>query len=444
MSVSAFGNFGTGSIAREALRDVLALGRDLYHYKGKNVPKGKLVDRIMKAPRRSKRAFKPKTRAAKMASRKRKRTSTKKRKCSFKKARKPRVLKDMVRRKYDDHSTLNKSEAAWLGVQHHTSYTRIYDIVGEAVLKTLLNKAKIFPRHYDDLISDEVHQVIMYFKRMNTGTGVDEFETSTAGNTYTTAPTTTYALMATTVSDLIQLRATGGSPGGGGYYLYAMTLRRGGVNLIDTKMENLDSAKLIVKVQRTVSIQNITPSDDAVAGKAGESTDLNCNPLVGKRYKFSQPIPKIVDQMKSTIVHADIFQNYTPSVSGLSSMPDLGADDYLAHPVNATGLFTNCRGVASISLAPGKMKKEKVTFSYTGSLRDFVLKNPVDGSGVLYNYTVTPSGSCTWFCFEQEFRHGTHSKVGLGVNVDTEMQANLYPKMEKRLLKHYDQSAVTL
>lgn len=449
MSLSSFGNFGTGSIARELVKDVLNVGRDLYSYRGKNVPKGKLIDRTMKAPRRSikKRAFKPKTRAAKTASRKRKRTSTKKRKGSFKKARKPKVQKDLVRRKYDDHATMDKDQAAWLGVQHHASYTRMYDVLGEAVVKMILNKDKIYPKFYDQIVGDQVRSIKLFFKRMNTGNGQDEFHLD-SGNEVTIGATDTFAGVATAVADRLQLRASTGNPVGGGYYLFKIQMHRRTEtqNLTSQtfacEVKDMDIAKIRLTVSRAITLQNITKSDDAAVGQAGSITDINVNPLSGKKYKFSEPVPKLIDQLKTPLITAG-FEKYTPNDAGATTV--IGAiaeDDLLAHPVMATSLFSNCRGSSTISLAPGASKTERTTFSFNGTLKSFVLRNPIDANGNLYNYTVQPVGACTWFCFEQTMRHGNHSKVGLGVNIDTTMTCKVSPVYEKAMLRHYKQDTI--
>lgn len=379
------------------------------------------------------------------------RRPAKKKKRTYKKGvfRKPRKvkkkpLKNMVRRKFDDNGVISKQRCVWLGVHHHVSYARLYDIIGEAVLKALMEKAKIYIRHYDEGVSDTIGSVNLYFKRVNTANGTDELEGSGAANSINVTPGMTFAQLATSVSDLIQLRASGGSPGGGGYYLYNIHLDRMGSNAImDCQLTEVDCAKLEVYCQREVTLQNITSTDDAPPAEAGQTTDLNTNPLVGKQYKFYEPVPKVYDEIKSKFPGVDFFQSYTPNDAGLASTGDHGEDSLLSHPVEAKNFFCNAKKEGGIYLAPGKFKKEKITFSFKGTLKQFVLKNPINAAGQLYNYTVEPVGGCTLFAFEQQLRHGDKVHVSLGVNVQTNMQAKLTPVMPKRILKHYKEDTVT-
>ena len=375
---------------------------------------------------------------------KRKRTYT--RKTTFRKARKvsKTPMKNVVRRKYDDNSVVTKDRCLWLGVHHHASYTRLYDIIGEACLKALMDKAKIYVRHYDEPTSDTIGSVTLYFKRINTATGADEYDTS-ADNTISATPGVSFKDFATAVADRIQLRASAGSPGGGGYYLYSMSLKRtGSSSIYDHQITEMDCAKLEIQVQREITLQNITRSEDATGGETGTSVDIDSNPLVGKKYKFYEPIPKVFDEIRASNVGTDFFGNYTPNAAGLQTTVDQPEDSLLSHPVNGKNIFCNVKKEGGVYLAPGKYKKEKVTFSFKGSLKDWVLKNPINAQGLLYNYTVTPSGSCTLFAFEQQLRHGTRADVKIGVNVSTNMQAKVTPVMPKRIMKHYQESVLTL
>lgn len=388
-------------------------------------------------------AMKPKA-VYRRSMKKRKRTYTPK--SAFRKPRKvsKKPLKNMIRRKYDDNGVISKQRCVWLGVHHHVSYTRLYDIIGEAVLKALMDKAKIYVRHYDELIADTIGSVSCYFKRTNTSNGADEYEGSGSANIINVSPAMTFSQLATAVADLIQLRASAGSPGGGGYYLYQMHLERTGSSAImDCQMTEIDCAKLEVYCQREVTLQNVTSSDDAAADKAGSMQDINTNPLVGKQYKFYEPVPKVFDEIKGSMPGVDFFDKYTPNDAGLQSTGDHPDDSPISHPVQGKNFFCNLRKEGGVYLAPGKYKKEKVYFSFKGTLKQFVLKNPITSTGQLYNYTVDPVGSCTLFAFEQQLRHGTRVHVSLGVNVHTNMQAKLTPVMPKRILKHYKEDTIT-
>lgn len=452
--MSRFGSniaYWGGKLLTQSLRDIKRHRNTSHYVERPSDQIGYKSSQKSKMPvRRTTYGMKRRRDASRMPYVKRRPAKKKKRKYSkkgtFRKPRKvtKKPMKNMVRRKYDDNGVISKQRCVWLGVHHHVSYARLYDIIGEAVLKALMDKAKIYVRHYDESVADIIDNVSLFFKRINTANGADEFEASGAGNVITVTAGMTFATLATAVSDLIQLRASGGSPGGGGYYLYSITMdRQGEAANGDIQLTEVDCAKLEVYCQREITVQNITSTDDADPAKAGETTDINANPLVGKQYKFYEPVPKVFDEIKNSLAGVDFFQSYTPNDAGLQSTGDHSDDSPISHPVQGKNFFCNVKKEGGIFLAPGKYKKERVTFSFKGSLKQFVMKNPINATGQLYNYTVDPSGGCTLFAFEQQLRHGTKVHVSLGVNCLTNMQAKLTPVMPKRILKHYKEDTVT-
>lgn len=124
-------------------------------------------------------------------------------------------------------------------------------------------------------------------------------------------------------------------------------------------------------------IQNVTAADGTggPGGDTFQSDRIDNNPLKGKLFRFSGPLPKlnahrgIATTMQVTPVpeeNAYQLQRDT-NVDGII-MPSIALSGVWAQVPNASQ-FANCKGELNISLDPGAMRDYTITFSYSGTLQ---------------------------------------------------------------------------
>lgn len=370
----------------------------------------------------------------------------------FRKARKP--IKDRgryVARNYDDYGTMERDHSLWLGFQHHGSRDRLFDIIGEAVLKSALAKLRIYPRSYDEVIkSIDYADMSMEFNRVNS-VGADSalFEPCVIHNR-------SFKDVATDVGLFLQKHANGDPAGAPNTdtvarYLSKITL----YNATDPSKATIEIADvgdsiISVKVKQKIRFQNITKNVDG-------NLDLDqagLNPLRGRKYVFANFRPRLIDKIHGTHPQYDDFMVTDPviagpvdSAPGIAPVPITGSlakDDPISHPPAARQLFSNCKASTAITMAAGAMKHEVTSFTMVHKLKTLIERIYYAG------FDKGAFGGCTWFGLEKAYRQAQPSgvtnddRISVGFNREVHMYAKCKFITQKSMLKHYDASDVGL
>lgn len=371
----------------------------------------------------------------------------------FRKATKPIVdLGKYVSRNYDDYGTIEKNHTLWMCFQHHGSYGRLFDIIGESVAKAVLAKIKKYPRSYDEIISSaDLDTALLFFRRVNIAgdDGADVTQVVAINGQ-------TFKQIAGNFAYTMEEMATANGTVAPNVDTVARYLRQ--VNLYHgadaTKgqiiIKDIGDSSVNVIVKQRIRMQNVTKniSDNLNTDQAG------LNPLRGRKYVFANQRARVIDQ-----VHADNtprydgFMHMQPSIIGPSG--DVGdginiiagplpKDDPISHPPPARQLFTNCKASAAIRISAGGMKVDSTRFSMSHKLKTLIERIYYAG------FDKGSFGGVTWYGFEKAYRQAKPANaaaddlLSIGFNREVHMYAKCRLVTQKSMLKHYDASDLGL
>lgn len=393
--------FGLGGLL---IKDAYKLGKDLYRgRKGKNFPKGKVVDRIMaKAPQgpRGKQVIRKRTGFPPRQPVKR-RSTKRKRLAPRGKFKKPKKLRKIATRyhnhRYEVEGTCNAG-AAYMYVGVNDCYKRraIYDAMADALLRPILAKeCKFYPLQDTDKIGNmsnhdlgNTKRVIVFsFKRVSGIAGVQQLVSGFASDgalalCRVDLDDTTYDTMRTRMADILVDFAEG-NPGlapdddrvGLFPYQYhtvsdTTTVASASSASVITSFEHLGDTMIDLVFKQTTSFVNRTLAEGG--GANGQDLDrLGINPLKGKLYQFNHASPRILD-------HVDMSDSLRNSIQ---SDPGTGmdkytstdaADSHLAHPLSAKFWLKNCSKESSIMLQPGQTKSHSTVHKIKGRISTLI------------------------------------------------------------------------
>jgi len=124
-------------------------------------------------------------------------------------------------------------------------------------------------------------------------------------------------------------------------------------------------------------IQNITAAD-GTGSDTLQSDRIDNNPLKGKLFRFSGPLPKLSD-VRGIATTLQITP--VPEENAYQLQHDTTPDGIIYPSVALTGVwaqvpnasqFANCKGELPVSLAPGAMRDYTITFNYSGTLQRLI------------------------------------------------------------------------
>jgi hypothetical protein len=359
------------------------------------------------------------------------------------KSRKPKMPSMSTKRHFDDHGTVTRAHALWFGVEDSGSYDRLFDIMGEAVTRAILAKAKVYPKFYDQPLGDFFQSsgtlgtvLTLGFKRINTAGSdilfnqtIDHIEDRTfkqlADNVVDKLKT--FAESTDGVLDVQQFN-----------YLdsFIISNSQNGDRLAYDL--NMADAVISITAKSKVKLQNVTTNNSG-----NDDLDVvGTNPINGKRYVFNDQRARLVSTLQEYgATKYDLFES-SHHDKGVVALAALGADDPLAHPPAAKNVWTNCTGVAAVSIKAGGMSHHYQTFTVKRTIRQFVEDLAKRTAG----FTRSSFGKMTWWCFERTYKQNgtgaTADDISIGFNRELSMYAMCKLKKDRSMLKHYDNEDV--
>ena len=358
------------------------------------------------------------------------------------KSRKPVKPGMMTKRHYDDHGTVTRAHSLWMGVEDSGSYDRMFDILGEAVTRAILAKAKIYPKVYSQPLGDFLagsggigNVLTLGFKTVNHVTGADTIVNELINNVEGFTFKTLSEQVATKLQDRAELVPTGQSQRF--HYLDSFLLTNSADGDRIAYDLNMADSMITIIAKSKVKFQNITTNTTG-----GDDLDvIGTNPINGKRYTFDDARARLVSQLQERNSSYDKFEGIK-NPYGIVALNALPVDDPLAHPPAARNVWTNCTGVAPVSIKAGGMSHHYQTFSVKRTMRQFI----EDIARVSTGYTRSKFGKVTWWCFERTYKQNgtgaTADDISIGFNRELSMSAMCKLKRDKSMLKHYDNQDV--
>jgi len=195
-------------------------------------------------------------------------------------------------------------------------------------------------------------------------------------------------------------------------------------NVVQQAILPLERQYLTVYSTVRMHIQNITAADGTGADTL-QSDRIDNNPIKGKLFRFSGPLPKlsayrgIATTLQVTPVAEDssyqLQQDTTPD--GII-YPSVALTGVWAQVPNASQ-FSNCKGELAVSLAPGAMRDYTIQFKYSGTLqrlmRGFSSK---DSSGRPRPNGIHQFGESFLFALEKRMPTGLSNAVTLNFHYE--------------------------
>lgn len=177
----------------------------------------------------------------------------------------------------------------------------------------------------------------------------------------------------------------------------------------------------------TFLFQNVTRADEVsditYNGDALMNTRLDSNPVIGKVYRFKDPLPQVRYVHPPGLVGElnDDAGQYEGLLSGNRQMgviyPAVDPPrDWQSAP--SPHQFSNCSGVANMHLEPGGIKKHYLNFSYKGNIN--VLMRGLHHIGTTNAQRILRDkfGTSLMFYWEKMVRTGTDPYVVLNWHLD--------------------------
>jgi hypothetical protein len=371
------------------------------------------------------------------SSKKRKGTPANKRQGSFKKAKKIRTTPSkFAKRHYDDYGSLERDNCAYIGFQRHGCKDRMWSVIGEAIVKALLAKIKVYPRAYDEPITYcSFNRLRIFFKRVAVPGGAEE--EINVDHTFTEG-VTTFEGLATAVAATIEAKAERESSGDNdfAYYPYqALWYHVTDDGVFSEKVHVKDLGESVVEFYATqvITVKNLTPND----GGTSDLDVVGVNPIHGKKYEFNNFRPKLIDSIEQQNAFLGAFYEVNDTNGINTAVEQIAADNIIAHPPVPRQLFTNCARATPIFMGAGGVKTERTTFKMKHKLSTLVER-------IYYNqYDKGSFGGCTFFAFERKTRSVSgESRVKISFDRALHMSAHCKLAVKKTMLKHYDNTAI--
>jgi len=372
---------------------------------------------------------------------KRKGPTSAKKQGSFKKAKKIRTAPSkFAKRHYDDYGSLERDHCAYIGFQRHGCKDRMWSIIGEALTKALLAKLKIYPRSYDEPLTDlaatgdNIDRLELTFKRVSVPGGVE----SEADEVISFTDSTTFEGLSALVATALKDRAERTNDTDQDYASYPISAYWYKSANHDNGVTVRDIGESIVELYATqvITVKNLTPND----GGTSDLDVVGVNPIHGKKYEFNNFRPKLIDtiEQQNAFLGAFYAVDDTTGINTALAIPGVGnADNMVAHPPVPRQLFTNCARATPISMGAGGVKTERTTFKMKHKLSTLIER-------IYYNqYDKGSFGGCTFFAFERKTRSVTgESRVKISFDRALHMSAHCKLAVKKTMLKHYDNNAI--
>ena len=388
--------FGLGGLL---IKDAYKLAKDLYKDKGKNFPKGKVVDRIMaKAPRgpRGKQVIRkrtgfPKRQPVKRASSKRKRLAPR---GKFKKPKKVRKIGTKYHNhRYEVEGTCNAGQPyMYVGINDCYKRAAIWDAMADALLRPILAKeCKFYPLQDTDKIGNLLNSVagnkrviVFGFKRVSAISGAQTAFTGFDSDSILVLSRldlddVTYETMRTRMSYILSYWADNSAATAYFPHMYTTvsdttTDVGNSSGSVISSFEHLGDTMIDLVFKQTTSFVNRTLAEGG--GGEGQYLDrLGTNPLKGKLYQFNNAAPRVLDHVDmSTALRASIQSEPATGMDKYTSVSaaDILANSHLAHPLSSKFWLKNCAKESNILLQPGQTKSHSTVYKLKGKLSTLI------------------------------------------------------------------------
>jgi len=147
-----------------------------------------------------------------------------------------------------------------------------------------------------------------------------------------------------------------------------------GAEIIDGPIIPLEHQYLTMYSTVRMHIQNVTAADSA-GGDDKQADRIDNNPLKGKLFRFSGPLPKLnaYRGIATTLQITPVPQEFAYQLQRDTNadgiiMPSTALQGVWSQIPNASQ-FSNCTGELNVNLEPGAMRDYTITFQYSGTLQ---------------------------------------------------------------------------
>jgi hypothetical protein len=352
----------------------------------------------------------------------------------FKRGVRPRKASKYVKRKYDHTGVIDDTQCCWLGVQSNGGFDAQFTAIADAMARAIFASVGVYPIDFnttntvDGCATTDTVNLKFNYRGIVPSTGDEDNFTGSA----IAMPNTTLANLSSAIATEIKTQALAGR------YPDAYSIENVTKGLFLKHDVELAKARVELYFTSVLQIQNQSKAPtDAAGGHEDVASRFNIHsqPVNGKKYVFRHAAAELKPEFHGLYSDADPFQDevVTDGISTIS-VGDSGAN-HLKHAVPANAIFTNCKEVAPVALAPGQVKKEVATLKYVGTLQNLfnkIMKRNSTGSERTRAW-----GAVTWFAFERAIRHGT-GEVDIAYNREMTISSHLQLKPQRHTLISYD------
>ncbi len=370
-------------------------------------------------PARSKGSKKVKGRKGPKAKTQKSKRAVKKKTSSKKKPKKSPTYSSTT--KHEVHGNFRRKDVSYFGFQATAGMAELFHIAADSLLRAVLKRHRVCIRSADVTVPviasvPSMSRTSMTYRRTKYDDGTDG---GIVGGGVLDFTSGTYDSHVLTLATELEAKARTG------YYPFEAVTYNSSANII-TVNGKVGDAKLTLKVTRNIKLRNITKNDDT---SSKDLNSLDTNPIQGRLYKFRHDTPRVAPTLYETDVN--VFSKFHDRLctAGVIFGPQRNAtgdndgvpianpsimqlDRVLSSPPPGGRVWDNLSSSKKIAMAPGQSALHKMSFKYSGTVRQFLAKFATSA------YDTPTIGYCHMFGFEQKFKTDANDEINVEYDCD--------------------------
>ena len=322
--------------------------------------------------------------------------------------------------KQEVHGQFRRNNVSYFGFQATAGMAELFRVAADSIIRAFFKRHHVSIRRTDEVAP--VSAAVPAFAKLRIDYQRTKYDDGTTGGadvegTIHNFASGTYESHVTAIGQELEDKTRLGY-----FPSLAYTFSSNGTIILVNR--KLGDAKLNLVTKRLIKLRNITKND----GGTIDTNALDTNPLQGRLYKFRHDVPRVTPSLYTTAV--DDFskfhdRNCTAGVifgpqravagdhKGVPVQPAImGLNRVLSTPPPGGRVWDNLSSSKKIGLAPGQAALHKMSFKYSGTIRQFLAKFATSA------YEAPSIGYCHLFGLEQKFKTDATDHINVEYDCD--------------------------
>jgi len=323
--------------------------------------------------------------------------------------------------KHEVHGKFRRKDVSYFGFQATAGMVELFNVAADSLLRAILKRHRVGIRSSDVVVGvtasvPAMSRYRIYYRRTKYDDGTDG---GVSVGTIRDLASGTYQSHVELLGAELETNCRTG------YYPYEANTFNSSNGII-TMNRKIGDAKLTLKVNRVIKLRNITKNDDTTSK---DLNSLDTNPIQGRLYKFRHDTPRVTPSLYETdtsvfaafhdrLCTAGVIFGPQRNASGdndgvpIANPSIMQLDRCLSSPPPGGRIWDNLSSSKKIAMAPGQAAIHKMSFKYSGTVRQFLAKFATSA------YDTPTIGYCHMFGFEQKFKTDANDEINVEYDCD--------------------------